>query len=100
MKNIILKTAVLLLLVYSLTSATSSYISYNKYTRELCWFEEGGIISYNGLFWKPLSNPKAQEIEYLEQGYKHTTFPYKIEAGILILLGIVLLFRYRSLDES
>lgn len=71
--------------------ATVEYLMVNHITKELYWSETDhppGIIAWNHI---PHGKWEASEIKYQNEGYITTTFPYKIDVGILVALTLVII---------
>ena len=81
----------LLLLGPIVGHATVSSLFVNHITKELHWFEDQPI----GIGWEPLGEGDARlaqlEREFTEQGYRQTSFPYKIECCILLFVVLLLI---------
>jgi hypothetical protein len=83
---------VFLLLSPVVSHATVSALFVNHITEELHWFEDQPI----GIGWEPLGEGDARlaqlEREFIEQGYRLTSFPYKLECCIGALMMFFLIF--------
>ncbi|MCP4131471.1 MAG: hypothetical protein GY754_10880 [bacterium] len=83
------KYLILLLLLYPiLCFATVDTLCVNHTTNELYWFEVES--DYFGIGWHCLGND-GDDTYYLEKGYAHTSFPYKIELFIFIISIVVII---------
>ncbi|OHD14948.1 MAG: hypothetical protein A2086_11065 [Spirochaetes bacterium GWD1_27_9] len=73
--------------------ATVDCLHVNHLTKELYWFDDN---DYYGINWQSLGagDDKLIKLEryYLDNGYKYTKFPYKIE-----FLGIIIVFTIASI---
>ena len=88
-------TSLLLVILFTISVkplfATVDYLVVNHMTSQLYWAETGGgeegWIGWHNI---PEGKMLEEEKKYLEQGYQLTTYPYKIETYIAILLVVTI----------
>ena len=78
----------------SIVYATVDFLSVNKITKEYYWRDEDHSTGWIGWTSVPEGELETAEENLIELGYTKTSYPYKIETFIALLVGLMILGLY------